>query len=237
MKMNASYIDKKGNKYDGVIERALTNDELKNPGKFLHQTEREENVFIQTNGVYIYQDYNNTNIAYRIYDEYADYGFNGYRDEKLIYNLNKVKNNVKLTDFPMGVLTCEGNIIGQIIPYYVNSESVYSVAKKYKDVNIAKYYRKMLNILKELYDNGIIYVDTHAKNYLIVKNDIKLIDFDNHFIDFDNSKFKYESMIYTFVNMLKTINSLIGINYDLSVKGIRDLRDIEEVVEDIEKKF
>lgn len=237
MKMNASYIDKNGKKYDGVIERALTKVDLQSIGKFLHQTRREENALIQTNGVYIYQDYNNANIGYRIYDECADYGFDGYNDEKLIYNLNKVRNNVRLTDFPTGVVTCEGNIIGQIIPYYVDSESVYSVAKKYKDVNIAKYYRKMLNILKELYDNGIIYVDTHAKNYLIVKNDIKLIDFDNHFIDFENSKFKYENMIFTFVNMLKTINSLIGINYELSFKGIRDLQDIEEVVEDIEKKL
>ena len=237
MKMNASYIDKKGYKYDGVIERALTKDEVKKTGTFLHQTQREENAFIQTNGVYIYQDYNNADIGYRIYDEFADCGFNGNNDEKLIYNLNKVRNNVKLTDFPTGVVTSEGNIIGQIIPYYVNSESVYSVARKYKDVNIAKYYRKMLNILKELYDNGIIYVDTHAKNYLIVKDDIKLIDFDSDFIDFENSSFKYKNMIYTFVKMLKTMNSLIGINYDLSVKGIRDLQDIEEVVEDIEKKL
>lgn len=237
MLINNNFVDKNGHKYDGVIEKALTKDELNHIGIFVNQTKRQENIFIKTNGVYIYQDRDNSNIGYRIYDEYADYGFNGYGDAKLISNFNKIRDNVKLTDLPIGVVSSDGNIVGQIIHYYPNCESVYQYAKRTKNINVIKYYKEMINILKELYDNGMIYVDTHAKNYLIVKNDIKLIDFDSSYIDFSDTKFKYDSMIYTFIRMLKILNELLGIDFDIKNDLVRDLQDIEEVVEEMEKKL
>lgn len=237
MVINNDFVDKYGHKYDGVIEKAFKSEELKHIGIFLHQTEREKSVFGKQNCVYIYQDRENENLGYRIYDEYADYGFNGYGDAKLISNFNKIRDNVKLTDLPMGVVTSDGNIIGQIIPYYPNCESVYDYTKRTKNINVIKYYKEMINILKELCDNGMIYVDTHAKNYLIVKNGIKLIDFDSSYIDFSDSRFKYDSMIYTFIEMIKILNGLIGVNFDINNNLVRDLQDIEEVVEEMEKKL
>ena len=95
MVINENFIDKNGKKYDGVTEKAFEKGELFDIGKFKHQTEREKNVFGKENGVYIYQDIENDNLAYRIYDEFAEYGFNGYHDDVLIYELNKRKENVK----------------------------------------------------------------------------------------------------------------------------------------------
>lgn len=237
MVINNNFVDKNGHKYDGVIEKALTKDELNHIGKFVHQTDREENVFGKGNGVYIYQDKENEDIAYRIYDEFADYGFNGYNDEKLVYQLNKRKDNVKLTDFPKGLVTCEGNIIGQIIPYYPNSETIFSYAKRTKNVNVVKYYKKIIDIINELYINGIIYCDAHAKNFLLVNNNIKLIDFDLSLIDFENRGYMYKSMINTLINMLNTLNSVIGVDYFVDRKFVRDLQDIEKSVNEMEKKL
>ena len=139
MVINENFIDKNGKKYDGVTEKAFEKGELFDIGKFKHQTEREKTVFGKENGVYIYQDIENDNLAYRIYDEFAEYGFNGYHDDVLIYELNKRRENVKLTDFPNGIVTYNGNIIGQIIPYYPNSETIFSYAKETNNINIIKY--------------------------------------------------------------------------------------------------
>ena len=237
MVINDSFIDKNGKKYDGVIEKAFEKDELFDIGKFKHQTEREKIVFGKENGVYIYQDIENDNLAYRIYDEFAEYGFNGYHDDVLIYELNKRRENVKLTDFPNGIVTYNGNIIGQIIPYYPNSETIFSYAKETNNINIIKYYRRMLDILIELYNNGIIYCDAHAKNFLIVNNKVKLIDFDFSLMDFNNYKYKYENMINTFIGMVNTLNEIINVSYKVSYNDIRDLHDIEEVVLEMEKKL
>ena len=38
----------------------------------------------------IYQSKNNPKIAYRIYKEFAEYKFNGYNDDILIENLQKI---------------------------------------------------------------------------------------------------------------------------------------------------
>lgn len=237
MDINKDYVNKIGVKYHGVIEKAFKKEELCNIGKFVHQTDREQNVFGKENGVYIYQDKENKDIAYRIYDEFADYGFNGYCDDKLIFELNKRKNGIELTDFPKGLVTCEGNIIGQIIPYYPNSETIFSYAKRTKNVNVVKYYKKIIDIINELYINGIIYCDAHAKNFLLVNNNIKLIDFDLSLIDFENRGYMYKSMINTLINMLNTLNSVIGVDYFVDIKFVRDLQDLEKSVNEMEKKL
>ena len=44
-------------------------------------------------------------------------------------------------------------------------------------------------------------------------------------------------MICTFIRMLNILNELLGIDFDINNDLVRDLQDIEEVVEEIEKKL
>lgn len=236
MVINNNFVDKNGHKYDGVIEKAFKSEELKHIGIFLHQTEREKNVFGKENGVYIYQDREDENIGYRIYDEFADYGFNGYLDHKLISELNKKRNDIKLTEFPYGIVTCEGNIIGQIIPYYPDSETIFNYATRTKNVDIVKYYKLIINIVYELYKNGIIYCDAHAKNFLVVNNNIKLIDFDYSSIKFENSKCCYDSMISNLKFTINRLNNIVGITHNVDGK-INNIEDLKESVNKMEKKL
>ena len=236
MNVNMNYINQNGVKYEGVMEKAFKKDELSSIGKLVHQTERDEAIFGKENGVYIYQDRDNENLGYRIYDEFADYGFNGYNDEKLIYELNKRKNNVKLTDFPKGVVTRDGSIVGQIITYYPNSETIFNYATRTKNVDIIKYYKIIINIVKELYKNGIIYCDAHAKNFLIVNNNIKLIDFEHSSMNFENSKCCYESMVYNLISTIDRLNSIVGITHNIDVR-VNSIEDLEESVNKMEKKL
>lgn len=70
-----------------------------------------------------------------------------------------------------------------------------------------------------------------------IKNGIELIDFDSIYIDFSDTKFKYDSMIYSFIRMLEILNELLEIDFNINNDLVRDLQDIEKIVEEIEKKL
>lgn len=239
MKINNDFIDKKGFVHPKVLEKAFDGNEKLDFGKFVNETGKKSNSFLGSNGVYIYQDYDDSSVAYRIYDEYADYNFNGYNDVKIIEEFNKRKDKIKLTKFPYGVVTVKRCIIGQIIPYFVNSITLMDYIDKNKGINIFRIYRKIIEILKELVDNDITYVDVHSKNFLIGKyGKINLIDFDDSFLDFSNISSKYESMIHNLVHMISKCNtSIYGDTYIDNYSQLRDLKDVEDKVIQLEKKL
>ena len=209
-----NFTNRNGITFDKVNELSFKKEQLMNIGNLVHETNREMHMFsdedTQINeGVIIYQDYNNPYIAYRIYKEFADYGFNGNKDDYLIQELQSRKDGIKLTDLPFGVVTLEGRIIGQQIPYYPNHLSLYEYFKNNQINDPYEIYLSMLDILKELFDNNIIYFDNHAKNFLINDNQLKLIDFDYDYILFNNINMRclktmLDNYIYT-INLLNRI--------------------------------
>lgn len=216
--LHENYINEIGKKYKGVKELAFTKDNIfGNVGKFISETEYEHSDYFvseEESGVYIYQDFNKSNIAYRIYKEFADYNFNGYKDDVLISKLQKRQSNIHLTKAPFGVVTLDGKIIGQIIYFFENYITLYEFSmEKSREINYIKLYIKMLTILKELYDNGILYLDIHAKNFMINShNKINLIDFEHANVVFDDfSKHHIERFFQSFNNMIQILNKNLGI--------------------------
>ena len=234
-----NYVDRNGKVYDYVIDKQYTKDELFEIGKFKYESKNDSNAFdMKEHPVYIYQDNNNPKLGYRIYSEFSDYGFNGYRDEVLINELNKRKNGVHLTDFPLGVVTCNSLIIGQIIPFYDNTISLLNLAKSCKDIDYKKIYMQILNILEELYNNGIAYTDVNPGNFVVDSNlNVHIIDFDKELVLFkdinDKSNFYIQSVIQSFLSMILKINSITGqSNYNND-----DLYEINNFSELKEKMF
>lgn len=157
--------------------------------------------------MFIYQDYANPNVGYRIYDSYNDYRFNGNRDDILIQNLQDRQDNVLLTKFPTGVVTYGGFIIGQEMPFFPDNQKIDDYLKKCKLSEAFTLYKQLLLMFKELCLNGIMYTDIHPGNIIIDSNSkLELIDFDMSFIDFDNKK-RLEVVIrnlYNLINILST---------------------------------
>jgi hypothetical protein len=190
------------------------------------------------NGVYIYQDYNNPNIAYRIYKEFAEFNFNGNKDEQLIQELQSRKDNIKLTDLPFGVVTLEGNIIGQQIPYYPNHMTLYECFKNSKVNNPYEIYLSMLDILKELFDNNIIYFDNHAKNFLINDNQIKLIDFDFDYILFNNSNMRcLKKMLDNYIYTINLLNRLYTNTDNIIFEQTNSIEETYDQVRRLQRKI
>ena len=94
------FTNKYGVFYPNVKEIMFKRTELyNNLGTFVAETNREANSFFvpddfDLRGVYIYQQLDNPNKAYRIYKEFAEYKFNGYDDDKLIHNLQNKQQNL-----------------------------------------------------------------------------------------------------------------------------------------------
>lgn len=107
-----------------------------------------------------------------------------------------VKENITLTDFPIGYYEEESILKGTIIPYYQDSISLLQTTENKSLADLKKYYyhddddlhnlyvllNNILDILEELQNNGISYIDSNPSNFLIKDNQIKLIDFDPKYL-------------------------------------------------------
>ena len=77
----------------------------------------------------------------------------------MVSKLLRKQPNVKNTDFPTGVVTLDGRVIGQEIVFYpdaLDMNEYYSNGISDKLMLPTKAYLKIINNLQELYDNGIL---------------------------------------------------------------------------------
>lgn len=106
-----------------------------------------------------------------------------YNIEEMVSGLVLRQGNVKNTDFPVGVVSCKRRCVGQAIKLYKDYVCLYDIVD---DNNIGLLYNKVLCIIDELLNNGILYLDIHEHNFLVSANlDVKLIDFESSCVIFD----------------------------------------------------
>lgn len=236
MILKNGYENKKGVKYDDLLNVHFEKKEdmSSNLGKYVAETDYKDNMFLSsswnlTNGIYLYQSYFDPKIALRIYRDFANYKYVHHDDARLIKELLERKNNIKFTDFPLGVITIEDYVIGQAIPYYEGYETLAKVSMdKINKSTIIKYYLEILKILKELYHNSIVYADVRARNFMInrVKNLVKLIDFESQYISFDDRL--YSEMIKNLKITINEINDYLNIQFKIDKEDSLD--NIEETL-------
>lgn len=227
MTIKDSYVDKKGNFYKNVREVIYTREEMvNNLGEYITQTSREVSDFFKEDsldfdddGFYIYKSLYDENKGLRVYKRFNEYKFNGDRDEILISKLQERQAKIKLTEFPTGVLTREGYIFGQEMPFYENYETLFNFKDNIDSISqLVEIYKKCLKILEELCKNDIYYTDVHSKNFMVNNDDIKLIDFEYSRVKFDDPSY-IDVVFYRVTKMFDLINSLLDSNvkYDCPV--------------------
>lgn len=233
--LREEFTNTSGILFPHVKEIAFTKTNIKtNLGEYITETRREENLFFNSqDGVYIYRSRLNPVIGYRIYKEFADYGFNGNQDDYLIEELQV--RNVKGIEMPNGVVTLEGSIIGQIMPFYNYSESIHEYFAKHKDIDtLFNAYKEILLILKKLVEHGIFYLDVHAKNFMInsITKEINIIDFEKYLVRFDEPEYT-SRILEKYIEMINLINSSMGL--DRIIGQLDYVRTFEEGLYIIDK--
>lgn len=191
--------------------------------------------FDEENGIYIYQANYDRNKALRIYKDFADYKYTYYCDDKFISELLSKQGNIKLTDFPTGIVSVENKVIGQEVPYYNNSCTLGKMVSRFEPMEL---YLDIVNILKELCDNGIIYSDIHVGNFMvdIESLTIKLIDFETKYVTIDDkSKYLYKYMIANLKGMLTKLNEFYNICFSTDLEVAENLDQITNCI--MEKQY
>lgn len=185
-------------------------------------------------GVDIYKSNYDPKVALRIYKDFIDYKYTSCYDQKMISKLQEKQKQVKLTEFPTGVVSIEGKVVGQEIPFYEGYNTLLSTFMD-KKLNVlpTHIYIEVLKRIKELYSAGILYIDIHGKNFLINQNnDIKLIDFDDKYLSFDEDmKYNYEMVIGYLKNFLQTFNDLSDIKISKEYEKCDTIDQIYDVIE------
>ena len=223
------HIDKKGIHYkikDYSCNKVSDINEV--VGKGITESHYSEENKYYENGIYLMKHKKDSNKAFRIYKDYNLYDYIYHDDANMLSELNKRQKDVKLTEFPTAVISVNNTVIGQEIPYY---DGYIPLIKKIKDIKSPKellyIYKQIIEIIKELLENGIYYKDIHAGNFMIKDNIIKLIDFDTAFIDFDDER-SYSTVIYNLKWLLMGIDVNKLINLDLKECNIFD--EVEQKV-------
>ncbi len=258
--INLGYTDNLGNRYDNIREIAHTNESLcSNLGKYITESNMQSmnglDMDDSQTGVYIYQDRTNENIGYRIYkDKNAPSD-----DHIMVSKLVSRQPHIHYSTFPTGVVTLNGKLIGEEIPFFKDSTTIYqfildTVRDGKTNILPTKIYLLMLKVIRELYDNGIFFLDGHCKNFMITKDgidkitnnqilksdDIKTIDFESRWIVFDDlndriTKYIIDTLVY--YNFAK-INSLLGIKEIVGqFPNCNSLSELEEAVLEQEHKL
>jgi len=205
--------------------------EIENIGKLVKVTGYKSKFFDGSNlGVSIFQSHYDANKGFKIYNDFANYRFFSHYDQDFINELQKKQKNIKLTEFPTGVVTIQNKVVGQEIAFYDNHEELTNCIGKVDIINI---YLKIIEILKELKENDIFYTDINSSNFMIDLENmiVRLIDFDKYSVAIEDTKnnYYYYSMLENLKNMIKIINQTYKLSFD-GFDKLNSLNQIEEYV-------
>ena len=187
----------------------------------------------EEDGVYIYRDYSNKNKAYRIYKQFAQYGFDGNKDEHLIEELQK--RNIPSLHFPTGVVTLDGKVKGQEIEYFNNSVSLDKYFSSNPGISkIIECYKQVLLKLRLMVEKGIYYQDIKSENFIVDVNtgEVNVIDFDKYFIAFDTED-ELPIIFEKVTNMINGLNKTVGISMIDKYDSFCEYDDILEKIKKI----
>ena len=155
---------------------------------------------------------------------------------RMLFHFYNVKNNsLNNIDFPIGYYKENNHIKGLIVYNYQDAVSLRQVII---NNNLSCYYNHSLNeqenvllllndilkIIEDLYNNGIIYTDINPGNFIIYKNEVKIIDFDPRYLFYEDDEDCY--LKKTMANYRDLVNyvcekfsvDLSHLNSDLNIK-------------------
>lgn len=170
----------------------------------------KSNIFFEDSNTIIYDIGND--LAFKINKSLFNKERESYTNEETISSLVLKQKNITLTDFPIGVVSCKKRCVGQVIRLYKN---YYPLKGIVNNDNISILYDKVIAIIEELLNNGIMYSDIHENNFLVNNNlDVKLIDFESSCVSFNNISPNDKIFCYSKIkSMFDRLNTLNEGNY------------------------
>ena len=174
--------------------------------------------------------------------------FNGMKIKNLLINLVDRQALFDDIDFPIGYYLKDNHVNGTIVPYYKDSLSLRKMIFLHKKEELPEYYfhsdnesenisllcLDILELIHELFEEDIYYIDIHSGNFLLYNNEVKLIDFDPGFVKFSGKRSKrqegllrnYGLLINALLRRLGYNNSTfnVGDNFEEAKRRIKEIK-------------
>jgi len=162
-------------------------------------------------------------------------------DTSKVFNMlklfNKLQENITLTDLPIGYYQENEVLKGTIVPYYTSSISLYQITKNYNLNKLNEYYLHdddnihnlylllydILDILEELQNNGISYLDSNPSNFILKDNQVKLIDFEPQYLKYGITKENIKTTLSRFDDLVFHTH----LNFELDNLAIYNSKDFK----------
>ena len=153
------------------------------------------------------------------------YFFNRIRNLKLLKNLVEKQKELPKVDFPFAYYKDYGVLRGIVMKYYQDAESLNNLIKLYsfhefQDFyhhdnneidNIIDLFLEILELISNMYDKGIFYMDIRPGNFVIYNNSVKVIDFEPGFVYFrDCGSWNYYQMLISYATLVETVLCKFG---------------------------
>lgn len=153
-------------------------------------------------------------------------------EKEMLITLNNKQKDVPNVDFPIGYYRERKYNVGQIIKYYKDGISLDNICNDEDLLLLGKYYyhneddlhnlfllfNDVLDLIYEMFENGIYYTDIHPGNIMLEHNNTKIIDFDANRISFNN---KDEQLVNIMKNYCLFIKKVLN-----SFKLLEDYYDV-----------
>ena len=170
--------------------------------------------------------------------------------KEMLLKLREKQNDLPNIDFPIGYFIERKKLAGIIVKYYKNGVSCDNVIEKGDIEALGKYYyhdednnhnlflllNDYLDLLYEMFENGIYYLDTNPGNIILDDNKVKIIDFDHGYVKFDNKDNCLKSIMWGFNYLLKYINRYYY-NYELSIDACKDFDESKKYLKKLENSI
>ena len=173
---------------------------------------------------------------------------------KEIYKMLKLfiesQSKIALTDLPIAYYQENMKLKGLIVPYYQNSTSLYQIIKNNNLNDLYKYYfhdddkihnlylllNDILDVLEELSNNNILYLDTNASNFIIENNQIKLIDFEPQYLKYEINKENIKRLLTNYDDLLYTICLNLKLD-NLAIHNSKNFKNMRNYLTKLENKI
>jgi len=163
---------------------------------------------------------------------------------------NELKEKITLTDLPIGYYQENKTFKGTIVPYYTNSISLYQITKNYDLINLNNYYLHdddiihnlyllfydILDILEELQNNGISYLDSNPSNIILKDNQVKLIDFEPQYLKYGINKNNIKETLSRYDDLIFHTHLNFGLD-NLAIYNSKDFKAMRKHLIKLENRI
>ena len=169
----------------------------------------------------------NDNYIIKVYNEFIF--FEEARIKRMLKKFYEVSDKIPNIDFPIAYYQENGKVKGLVIPYYDNSVSLRELLKsdnveKFMTLyrhgsnikeNIFKLYLEILELFKEMFQEGLSYLDIHGGNFLLYHNQLKIIDFEPKYLKYNKSRINEYHILERYFQLISKINFCFKIENNL----------------------